>query len=88
MSILTVLTRAGFAVAFVGYYALVWVIRRERLGATPSAYQMISNPFSLFSGAFTERGRWLRIWLLLDLALLVVLGLAAVLPHGLRHAVP
>jgi hypothetical protein len=86
VSIFTLVLRVCFALAFIGYYILVWTIRGERLGPTPSIYQMISNPFSLLVSDFTERGRRLRTWLLLDLLLLVILGVASVIPLGRLHA--
>ena len=88
MSIVADLLTVGFAVAFVGYYALVWAIRGERVALTPSVFQMLRDPLSVLAGDFTERGRRLRRWLLLDFALLVVLGLGVVLTRTHPHAFP
>jgi hypothetical protein len=88
MSIVTIELTVGFALAFVGYYGLVWTIRGERLGPTPSVYAMLSNPFSLLFSDLTPRGRQLRWWLLLDFALVVILGLGAFFIRMPPHAVP
>jgi hypothetical protein len=88
MSIARGVLTASFAVAFVGYYVLVWAIRAERLGPRPSVYEMLSNPFSIRRGHLTERGKPLRTWLLLDFGLLVVLGLGLVFAQSHPQAIP